>query len=82
MSDEPDKPDGKRLGLKIWAWIVPLILLAYVLSCGPIMDGLNGTAPESLPRRIFVVVYRPLLFTVAHAPRWISDSLWWLASVL
>ena len=84
MSEETAKPDGRRwIRVRpLWITFSLLLLLLYVLSCGPVMDALNHTPPGSLPRRIFVVVYWPLMHIIAFGPRWIADPLWRLASLL
>jgi hypothetical protein len=46
MSDEPDKPDGKRWRLR-WIAVGLLVLVLYVLSVGPVayMDS-HGFIPK------------------------------------
>ena len=77
-----DKPDGRRSRWWHATWSAPLLILVYALSCGPAMDAASETGVDSIARRIFAVIYWPIFQIVAYAPSWISDPLWWLASLL
>jgi|HubBroStandDraft_6_1064221.scaffolds.fasta_scaffold1375825_2 hypothetical protein len=78
-----EKPEAKRRRWKrhLW-WIVPLVLVVYVMSLGPMADCCSHTPPDSLPRRAFVIFYRPVTFVMVHAPTPVSNAILWLATLI
>jgi hypothetical protein len=79
MTERPDRKCRWR-GWRVTAAVV-LSLFLYILSFGPAIWMLDHfTVPGSVSRSLVGRIYKPITWTEAHGPAWISDPLWYVAT--
>ncbi len=65
-----------------WTIAIAVVFVAYPLSMGPITWlGLRGYWPEWFDDDILDALYRPLLWSVGHAPERFSDLFFWYSDL-